>query len=214
MSKLILFQGDSITDVSRKREDDRFLGHGYPMMVSGELGFHEPGKYRFLNRGVSGNRIVDLYARMKLDLINLKPDVLSILIGVNDVWHELAREDGVSEEKFERVYDWLLAEIKEALPKIQLLILEPFIIPGAATKSTQECPEKWELFRCEVEKRADAAGRVAQKHGACFVSLQNRFDEACRKADPEYWSIDGVHPTAMGHELIARAWMEGFYRCK
>ena len=210
MSQLILFQGDSITDALRKRDDEFFAGNGYPTLVSGRLGYDEPGKYRFMNRGISGNRIVDLYARILIDLINLKPDVLSILIGVNDVWHEIERQNGVEAGKFEKVYDLLLTEVREALPEIKLMILEPFVLSGFATVSDAEHPGRWETFESEVPLRAEAARRVAEKHGAVYVPLQERFDEACKLAGPDYWLFDGVHPTAMGHELIARAWMEGF----
>ena len=210
MSKLILFQGDSITDALRARDNEMFPGNGYPTLVSGRLGYDAPGEYRFLNRGISGNRIVDLYARMKIDLINLKPDVQSILIGVNDVWQEIGNGNGVDAKKFEMVYDLLLSEVKAALPGICLIILEPFVLPGSATESTDEVPGRWEYFRDEVPLRAAAAKRVAEKHGAAFVPLQARFDEACQKAEPAYWLFDGVHPTSMGHELIARAWMEAF----
>lgn len=210
MSKLILFQGDSITDALRKREDDHFSGNGYPTLVSGRLGYDCPGEYRFLNRGISGNRIVDLYARIKCDLINLKPDVLSILIGVNDVWHEIVRENGVDADKFELVYDLLLAEVRKALPDVKILILEPFVLPGVATENNEEKPDRWDRFCAEVPLRAAAARRLAEKHGATFVPLQARFDEACQKAPADHWLFDGVHPTSMGHELIARAWMEGF----
>ena len=210
MSKLILFQGDSITDAQRNRETDNYPGNGYPTLVKGRLGFDKPGRYAFINRGISGNRIVDLYARIKIDLINLKPDVLSILIGVNDVWHEVSRENGVSAAKFEMVYDLLLTEVQEALPNVKLLVLEPFVLLGSATENTEEKPVRWEYFRDETPLRAAAAKRVAEKHGAVFVPLQERFDEACKLAPPDYWLHDGVHPTSMGHELIARAWMEGF----
>ena len=210
MKKLILFQGDSITDAQRNRENDNYAGHGYPTMVKGRLGFEEPGRYEFLNRGISGNRIVDLYARIKIDLINLKPDVLSILIGVNDVWHEMSRENGVSAEKFEMVYDWLLTEVRQALPNVRLMILEPFVLHGSATENTEEKPNRWEYFRDETPLRAAAAKRLAEKHGATFVPLQHLFDEACKLAEPSYWLHDGVHPTAMGHELIAREWMKAF----
>jgi len=210
MSKLILFQGDSITDALRKRDDDSFPGNGYPTLISARLGYDRPGEYRFLNRGISGNRIVDLYARIKCDLINLKPDVLSILIGVNDVWHEIENENGVDADKFEMVYDLLLSEVCRTLPDVKLLILEPFVLPGFATENCEEKPKRWEQFCTEVPLRAAAAKRLAQKHGAVFVPLQARFDEACRLAPAEYWLFDGVHPTSMGHELIARAWMEGF----
>lgn len=210
MSKLILFQGDSITDALRKRDSDLYPGNGYPTLVTGRLGLDRPGEYRFLNRGISGNRIVDLYARIKCDFLNLKPDVLSILIGVNDVWHEIGHENGVAAGKFEMVYDLLLSEIRQALPDIKLMILEPFVLPGTATENCEEHPERLAFFQKEVPLRAEAARRIAQKHQAVFVPLQKRFDEACQNAPASYWLFDGVHPTSMGHELIARAWMEGF----
>lgn len=210
MKPLILFQGDSITDVSRNRDNDHYAGHGYPTLVKARLGYDAPGRYEFLNRGVSGNRVVDLYARIKMDIINLKPDYLSILIGVNDVWHEVSRQNGVNAAKFRRVYDMLLCEVREALPGIRLLILEPFVLPGTATMDTEEAPDRLTTFQREVALRAEAAREVAAVHGACFVPLQRRFDQAACGMDPAYWLIDGVHPSAMGHELIARAWMEGF----
>lgn len=210
MSKVILFQGDSITDALRSRDNDQFAGNGYPTLVKAKLGYDEPGKYTFLNRGISGNRVVDLYARIKIDLINLKPDVLSILIGVNDVWHEEEIKNGVDAAKFERIYDMLLDEVQEALPGIRLIILEPFVLHGKATENTPEHPTRWEYFRDETPLRAAAAKRVAEKHGATFIPLQHLFDEACKLAEPAYWLHDGVHPTAMGHELIAREWLKAF----
>ena len=210
MAKMILFQGDSITDAHRSREPGGNTGSGYPTLVKAKLGYDAPGQYQFLNRGISGNRVVDLYARIKIDLINLKPDVLSILIGINDVWHEEARQNGVDAVKFERVYDMLLTEVEEALPGIRILILEPFVLPGTATENTPESPARWEYFSTETPLRAAAARRLAEKHGAAFVPLQERFNEACKLAEPAYWLRDGVHPTAMGHELIARAWLEAF----
>ena len=210
MSKRILFQGDSITDALRSRESDLYPGNGYPTLVKARLGYEHPGEYEFFNRGISGNRIVDLYARIKKDLINLKPDVLSILIGVNDVWHEVEIENGVDAVKFERIYDMLLTEVEEALPGIRILILEPFVLHGSATENIEEKPARWEYFRDETPLRAAAAKRVAEKHGAVWVPLQERFDEACKLAPAEYWLWDGVHPTQMGHELIARAWLEAF----
>lgn len=210
MSKVILFQGDSITDALRSRDNDQFAGNGYPTLVKAKLGYDEPGKYTFLNRGISGNRVVDLYARIKIDLINLKPDVLSILIGVNDVWHEEEIKNGVDAAKFERIYDMLLDEVQEALPGIRLIILEPFVLHGKATENTPEHPNRWEYFRDETPLRAAAAKRVAERHGATFVPLQHLFDEACKLAEPAYWLHDGVHPTAMGHELIAREWLKAF----
>ena len=114
--KTILFQGDSITDAGRARDNDSNVGVGYPVLVKGTIGFEHPGEYTFFNRGISGNRVVDVYARIKSDIINLKPDVMSILIGVNDVWHEVSKENGVDAEKYFKIYSMMIEEIKEALP--------------------------------------------------------------------------------------------------
>lgn len=200
----ILFQGDSITDVSRNRENDHYMGMGYPTLVSAWLNYEYPQKYECINRGISGNRVVDLFARVRGDIILLKPDIMSILIGVNDVWHELTRSNGVSAEKYEAVYDMLIEEVKQALPDIQIMILEPFLLKGSATE------EKWEIFRSEVEKRAASAKRISQKHGLSFVPLMEQFDMAARNTPDGYWILDGVHPSAAGHELIKREWLKAF----
>lgn len=201
-----LFQGDSITDAQRdikcENESGYMTGSGYATVVSAILGAKYKGKYEFINRGVSGNRIVDLYARIKCDIINLKPDCLSILIGVNDVWHEVSHENGVSEAKFEKIYSILIEEIKEELPDIKIFILEPFVTHGTATD------ENWEVFSTETQKRADASKRIAQKHNLVFVPLQKLFDEASKEVPFTYWTKEGVHPTAMGHGIIANALME------
>ena len=208
--KRILFQGDSITDACRDREHLDNLGIGYPTLVKAELGFENPEKFDFQNRGISGNRIVDVYARIKLDIINLKPDYLSILIGVNDVWHELSRQNGVDAEKFEKIYCMMLDEIYGALPNIKIMILEPFVLEGSATCNTEEEPDKWNIFNTEVRKRAQKARSVAQKYNIPFISLQDKFDSVSEKTENSYWLADGVHPTAAGHELIKREWIKHF----
>ncbi len=202
--KTILFQGDSITDAGRSREDDSNLGLGYPTLVKGVLGFEQPGEHQFLNRGISGNRVVDVYARIKLDIINLKPDVMSILIGVNDVWHEVSRENGVDAEKYFKIYSMLIEEIKEALPDIKIMILEPFVLKASATE------EAWDVFHAEVLKRAEKAKAVAEKYHLTFIPLQDKFDEALKSSPADYWLRDGVHPTTMGHELIKREWIKAY----
>ena len=210
MEKIILFQGDSITDCGRKADFGRNLGHGYATLVGAALGAAEPYQYRIVNRGIGGNRIVDLYARMKVDMINLKPDYMSILIGINDVWHELDSKNGVDAAKFEMVYDLMVSELKAALPDLKIMIMEPFVLPGSATTS-EETPERYPEFRSETLLRAQAAKRIAEKHGLVFVPLQEVFDKANADAPtPDYWLVDGVHPTAAGHELIKQAWLKGF----
>lgn len=200
----ILFQGDSITDAGRSREKEYKLGEGYPRLVEASLGLDCPGEYEFINRGVSGNRVVDLYARIKKDLINLAPDVLSILIGVNDVWHEIAHQNGVDADKYFKIYCMLIEEVREALPNVKIIILEPFVLKAGATE------EHWEEFDASVRKNAEMARKVAEKYGLCFVPLQEGFDNLCKQAPEAYWLRDGVHPTAKGHEFIKREWLRAF----
>ena len=218
--KTILFQGDSITDAGRIREKDSplagtehasFFGYGYANYVCARLGFDFPTEYKFINRGIGGNRTVDVYARIKKDIINLAPDYMSLLIGVNDVWHELESGNGVSAEKFEKIYTMLLEEIYEALPNIKIMLLEPFVLEGPSTMSKENHPGRWPIFDREVKLRAAAAKRVAEKFGIPFVTLQDKFDAAvARTNDTTKWAYDGVHPTPRGHEIIARAWLEAF----
>ena len=212
--KRILFQGDSITDARRDREDFSNLGIGYPTLVKAELGFENPEVFDFQNRGISGNRIVDVYARIKSDIINLSPDYMSILIGVNDVWHEINYRNGVDAEKFKKIYCMMLDEIYQVLPDIKILILEPFVLEGSATCNTEGMPDKWNCFDTEVKKRAQMARCVAQKYDITFIALQDKFDSASEKTENSYWLADGVHPTAMGHELIKREWIEHFEKIR
>ena len=201
--KTFLLQGDSITDAGRSRENNAVRGYGNPTLVAAELMYDYPGDLRVINRGISGNRVVDLYARIKKDLLDLKPDDLSILIGVNDVWHDYGAEpNGVSDERFRKVYHLLIEELKAELPELKIYILEPFVLRGTATE------ERWEDFDREVRLRAKSARWIAEKYNLPFVALQDKFDAACEKCEPAYWLGDGVHPTAAGHELIARALLE------
>ena len=199
--KRIVFQGDSITDARRARDVEEYLGSGYPTMVAGDLGVKYPGVYSCVNRGVSGNRIVDVYARIKIDCWNLEPDILSLLIGINDVWHEVGdNHNGVDAKRYEKMYRILVEDTVERFPKIKIMVLEPFVLPGTATEA------KWDEFHGEVLLRAAAAKRVAADYGLIFVPLQGMFDEACKTAPADYWLGDGVHPTPFGHRLIADAW--------
>lgn len=203
-----LFQGDSITDANRVDEDEGIgsclFGYGYPILFASDVLRNNKGKYEFINRGISGNRIVDLYARIKCDIINLKPDVMSILIGVNDVWHELNEQNGVDTPKFEKVYSMLIEEIKEALPDIKIIILEPFVLYGEGSK------RYYDDFRKGVEEKAAVAKRIADKYNLAFVPLMKQFDDAASDGDTTYWTTDGVHPTAAGHQLIKEELLKVF----
>ncbi len=204
----ILFQGDSITDSSRERANPIAMGNGYAFLVKAALGLAEPGKYEFYNRGISGNRIVDIYARIKKDIINLKPDVMSILVGINDVWHEYAPEpNGVDADKFYKIYDMLIDEVKAALPDIKIMIMEPFTL-------NVKNEENWVEFKTETEKRAAMAKKIAEKHNLVYIPLQEGFDRLCEKAESSYWLVDGVHPSPMGYEYIKTEWIKAFEKIK
>ncbi|MBQ6823093.1 MAG: SGNH/GDSL hydrolase family protein [Clostridia bacterium] len=202
--KRILFQGDSITDCGRNRESFYSLGGGYANLVGCYLCGEYPGQYECINKGISGNRIVDVYARIKKDIINLEPDMMSIMIGVNDVWHEVNHQNGVSTEKYELLYEMMLREIQEALPDIKIMIIGPYVIKGTATE------EKWEEFRSGVEEKAAAAKRIAEKFGLPFVDMLTRFDEAVAQYPDGDWATEGVHAKNAGKELLKRAWLECF----
>jgi lysophospholipase L1-like esterase len=149
--------------------------------------------------------VVDLYARIKSDIINLKPDVMSILIGVNDVWHELGdNPNGVDADKFFKIYCMLIEEVKAALPDIKIMILEPFVLKACSTEAN------WEYFDTETKKRAEMAKRVAEKYGLKFIPLQEGFDKLATLAENNYWIGDGVHPTPKGHAFIKSKWLEAF----
>ena len=203
--KTFVFQGDSITDAGRSRDNDDYRGNGYPTLVAARLGADHPGEIRFLNRGVSGDRVVDVNSRIKRDLINLKPDYLSILIGINDVWHELGgNRNGVANDKYYRTYCEIIEEVLTMCPGVKIFILEPFVLKAAATAG------EWGVFKNETALRAKSAKAVAEKYGLIFVPLQETFDALCDKAEPSYWLLDGGHPSAMGHQVIADALCEAF----
>ena len=203
----ILFWGDSITDVGRDRDDPGSLGAGYPLLIGSRLGADCPGRYTFRNTGISGNRSVDLYARVKADCWNWQPDVVSILVGVNDVWHELRESpNGVGADRFHRVCRMLVEDTLARLPDCTLLLMEPFMLPGTATN------RNWEAFSREVPLRAQAIREVAEQFHTRFLPLQGLLDEACKRCPADHWLADGVHPTPAGHQLIADAWLDLFRR--
>ena len=214
MKKRILFQGDSITDAARDYNDFYNMGQGYANLVNASLGLECPDEYEFINRGVNGNRIVDIYARIKTDFINLKPDYASIYIGVNDAWHEIDYKNGVDTDKFEKIYTMLIEEVKAACPDIKLMIIAPFVLEGIATRNTEEKPNRFELFKKDVAEKANVSKKIAQKFGLPLIELQPAFDEACTKAPAVYWTSDGVHPTTCGHNIIKRLWLEAFEQIK
>lgn len=200
---VVLFQGDSITDCGRNRASAEpnaagALGTGYPLLVAAGVLAARPARgIRFYNRGISGNKVPDLRQRWAADTLALRPDVLSILIGVNDFWHTLTAGYTGTARDYEDQYSALLAQTRDALPDTRLIVLEPFVLRCGAVD------DRW--FP-EFDARRSAAARVAGRAGATFVPLQAEFDERARAAPPEYWAADGVHPTPAGHAVIAERW--------
>lgn len=203
----VIFYGDSITDAGRNYEVDfqpESYGYGYVKYAVESLTAEDPEKYALYNRGISGNRIVDLYARIKKDVWNLQPDVLSVLIGVNDIWHELDGEDGVDIVRFEKMYRILLDDTLERLPNLKIVLCEPFVLRGTATV------EKWEEF-LQVKEYAKVVKKIAKEYGLYFLPLQETLDNAAEKNGAEYYAADGVHPTPEGGKLIAKEWVKFFH---
>ncbi|MFN2572122.1 MAG: SGNH/GDSL hydrolase family protein [Gemmatimonadales bacterium] len=200
---VVLFQGDSITDAGRNRDSTEpnsagALGNGYPLLVaSAVLAARPKGALRFYNRGISGNKVPDLQQRWTRDTLDLKPDVLSILIGVNDFWHTLDHGYTGTVRDYEDQYTALVEQTRHALPGLRLIVLEPFVLRTGAVTA------RW--FP-EFDERRAAAARVAARARVTFVPLQSVFNQRAGLAPPEYWAADGVHPTPAGHAVIAEQW--------
>lgn len=202
-SMTVLFQGDSITDAGRARgttlPPNAGLGTGYPLFVAGRaLNVLADQPLCFHNRGISGNRVVDLYARWKSDALNLSPDVISILIGVNDTWHEFGSQNGVEVDRYAQIYHMLLSWTREVLPQVKLVLCEPFVLPIGAVAPA---------WLPEIAARSEIVKNLAKEFQTVFVPLQQVFDKALERAPAAHWLADGVHPTPAGHVLIADAWL-------
>jgi lysophospholipase L1-like esterase len=178
------------------------LGHSYAFLVAAKFGAAYPErKLEFFNRGISGNKVPDLLNRWQTNTISLKPTVVSILIGVNDIWHPLNANQEVSVAKYEEGYDKLIAQTVAALPNAKIILIEPFITPGRATSPN------WEIWQGHVKDFQAVVAKLGVKYKAPVVKLQRVFDEASKRAPAEYWVFDGVHPTYAGNQLIADEWV-------
>ena len=197
----ILFQGDSITDGNRGRSPDpnHILGHGYVFIIAARQGAAFPtAKYEFFNRGVSGNTVRDLQKRWTKDTLELKPDLLSVMVGVND------HSKNVPLAEYEKTYDELLAAARAANPKLKLVLCAPFV-----KHKEGPVPE-------DIVARQAIVAKLAAKYGAALVELQQVFDAATTAETPaDYWIWDRVHPTYRGHQLLADEWervVRGFWK--
>jgi lysophospholipase L1-like esterase len=201
----ILFQGDSITDAGRSREaasepnSQPALGNGYAWLAASQLLVDRPADdLKIFNHGISGNKVYQLAERWNAECLDLKPDVLSILIGVNDFWHKLKHGYEGTLETYERDFNALIERTKSALPDVKFVVCEPFVLRVGAVDDS---------WFPEFDGYRAAARRVAEKAGAVFVPFQEMFDAAVKIAPPERWAADGVHPAPDGAALMAHAWL-------
>lgn len=208
-TQTIVFQGDSITDAGRSKDDRQpnqphALGSGYVGLAAAQLlGEHPGSPWQCYNRGISGDKVFQLADRWEEDCLELEPDVLSILIGVNDFWHTLSgRYDGTA-EVYEQDYRELLDRTRDALPDVTLIVGEPFVVLGGSAVDDERWSSEFDAYRV-------AARRVADGYDAIWIPYQTIFDEALQEAPVEYWAPDGVHPSPAGHYLMAQAWLDAF----
>jgi lysophospholipase L1-like esterase len=205
----ILFQGDSITDAGRDRgnyyaNEGRGMGSGYVYQIVAHLLATNPSAaLQCFNRGISGHKVFQLAERWDLDCLSLRPDVLSILIGVNDYWHMLNGNYDGTREIYQRDFTALLESTKEAIPDVKLIICEPFAVKGGTAIN-----EKWSDF----DGYRTSAKEIAAKFDAEFVPFHHVFAEALQEAPADYWCPDGVHPSIAGAALMKDAWLEAFVR--
>ena len=201
----ILFQGDSITDAGRDKKNQianqqKALGAGYAWMAASHLLIKNPQlNLTIHNRGISGNKVHQLANRWDKDCLDLKPDILSIMIGVNDIWHGLNGKYEGTVKTYEDDFLSLMERTRKALPKTQFVICEPFVLRCGAVN------EKW--FP-EFDRYRAAARKVADQNNATFVPFQSMFDEAVQYAPPKHWAGDGVHPSSHGASLMAHFWTQ------
>ncbi|MGI6537074.1 MAG: SGNH/GDSL hydrolase family protein [Caldicoprobacterales bacterium] len=201
MSKrfLVLFQGDSITDCGRNRENHNSLGSGYAMMSAALFQSQNPElDVKFLNRGISGNRAINLLDRWKEDCLDLKPDLVSILIGINETGHGIVNKNITTPEAYAVHYRKLLTQIRENLDT-KIIIMEPFLLHVNEEKRT--------IWRDDLNPRIRIVRELAREFKAYYIPLDGIFAAASTLRPPEFWAADGVHPTPAGHALISRHWL-------
>ncbi|WP_020667016.1 SGNH/GDSL hydrolase family protein [Amycolatopsis nigrescens] len=209
----VVFTGDSTTDCQRRESEDG-LGFGYPLRIAGEWGFrHTNRPVTWLNAGIGGDKVMDLEARWQADVLDARPDVVSILAGVNDMgWHTLDPEKGyvIPVAEFEAGYDRLLAPLAAA--GTELILIEPFLLPihgvveagGGRVLIGEEERKEW---RADLDPKIEVVHKLADEYGAYLIAADSMFAELAATTGPEYWAADGVHPTPAGHAALAAAWL-------
>jgi len=198
----LLFQGDSITDMKwgrNQKDRNHYLGHSYVYLIAARLGVElAEDQLDIYNRGISGNTVSDLRNRWEQDAIAMKPDLLSILIGTNDVGRE------VSPAVFETNYRQILKESRLTNPDLKLVLLDPFVLKSGKLKDDII----WRSRRGATDELRTIVASLVKEFDAVHVRMQEVFDAAAKSVSPEHWIWDGVHPLPQGHELIARHWLK------
>ncbi|MFD5088766.1 SGNH/GDSL hydrolase family protein [Kitasatospora sp. NPDC058201] len=206
----VMFTGDSITDGLRLASEDG-LGFGYPLRVAGEWGLRHPDRpVTWLNTGIGGHKVRDLEARWQADVLDARPDVVSILVGVNDMgWHTLDPNGRViPAEEFAAGYRRLLAPLAGA--GTELILVEPFLLPISGSVRTRHAEvddavrKEW---RADLDPKIQVVRELAEAYGAHLLAADAMFTELAAATGPEYWAADGVHPTPAGHAALASAWL-------
>ncbi len=196
---LILFQGDSITDAGRLKDDPLHMGTGYASLIEIELQNRFSHKnIRCLNRGIGGNRLKDLRDRWDTDCLNLYPNWVSIMIGINETWYAMDSGDVTSPKKFEYNYRLLIEETQRHCDA-KFILLQPFLLPVITDTA------RW---REDLNPKIDIVEKIAQETNAILIKTDEMFNRSVNEQHPSYWALDGVHPTPQGHTLIAQAWLE------
>lgn len=190
----ILFQGDSITDAERNREDDCHLGQGYAMMAASYFSALYPQmEVQFINKGISGNRTIDLLARIDEDCIALEPDIINILIGINDCWRRFDSNDPTTTEQFMSNYRGILEKIKQSTDAT-IILYEPFMLHSSEERKT---------WRQDLDPKINVVRELAREFKTHLIPLDGIFQQVSAYKEPKFWAEDGVHPTDAGHALIA-----------
>lgn len=208
----ILFQGDSLTDCGRDKTGHnpvQAYGYGYVNLIASELQYRYPGTMVY-NRAYNGSRACDMYSRWMEDMLNVDCNVLSVLNGVNDIGFGIRMNQGADTEKFAFLYDLMLQEALERKPELKLVLCEPFLfkIEENTPELGKDIVENWAQWSGQLKEIQEAVRRLAEKYGAIFVPFGEAFEEACKLAPPQHWSVDCIHATNAGHALMARVWMD------
>ena len=198
----ILFQGDSITDCGRNREDIKDIGPGYVKFAAEQIVIDHPDKeFEFINLGIGGNQTKDLVARLQTDFIDINPDIVSILIGINDVWHHAnAGCNWIPNEIFEGRYRAVLKAIKEKT-SAKIVMLEPFLFPASDKQ----------FFRIDLDPKIQIVRKLAREYADVYIPTDGLLAAKIAVEDWQKYSADGVHLIQYGSQVVGKMYADAVY---